>query len=156
MVEPGSVVQSGERIEAVLRVHADQPLQTLLIEDPRPACTEFVRLPDSMRPVLVSVSPDGWTDDSPQQVPARVEWRGESILIAVDTLPAGDWELRYPLRASEEGSYVVPGIRAWQNGRPDVTAWGDAQELTVVRPAERLTSDSARGSFGAKPVRAMR
>jgi len=87
-------VENGDVIEVVLKLHLDESAEYLLLESPRPAGFEF--------------ADDRLSGGAAGAVSNR-EFRDTHLAVFFDSLPAGDHELKYHLRAETAGlSRVLP------------------------------------------------
>ncbi len=110
-LEHGASVQTGDRVEVVLRIEAPREMRYVLVEDRRPAGLEAVQLLSGPTAVarelpLVPVSPDTpRTDPGLRRVQGYQELRDRHVAFLFDRLPKGTWEIRYRLRAESPGRF---------------------------------------------------
>lgn len=101
----GEVIQSGDRVEVVLRISTDRDLRYVLVEDNKPGGFEPVQLLSGPGRYLERV-PGGARSGSPiRSLNAYQELGERAVAFLIPTLPAGTWELRYRLRAETPGIF---------------------------------------------------
>ncbi len=111
---PGAAIERGRLYEVVLRGHAERDVDGVAIIDSIAAGCEGENRVSGIA-----------TD--------RVEIRDGGAFFFVDHLPAGDFELRYPIRATFRGAYEIPPARCEALYRPGIVAWSSSalSELVV-------------------------
>jgi len=100
ILNDGDAVDSGQRVEVVLRLETKRDLKYVLLEDIKPAGFEAVQLLSGWGPRLTPV-------DNPDAEGPKVyqELGDRQVGFMIERLPAGGWELRYRLRAESPGVF---------------------------------------------------
>ena len=116
----GGAVRSGERVRVVLDVEAKNDYEYLVFEDLKPAGLEALALrsgepiyAQELRADAFDIDPG---DRGAEDFTGRTRWvyqelRDRKVVLFVDKLPQGRWEIRYDLRAETPGSYhALPAL----------------------------------------------
>ena len=114
----GAEIASGELIEVVLTIKADNNLEYLVFEDPKPAGCEPYR--------LVSGSAYGGG------VYANMELRDTKVVFFADWLSKGTHKLAYKLRCEQPGTFRVLPTGAEAMYSPFVEAISDSGQVTIT------------------------
>jgi uncharacterized protein YfaS (alpha-2-macroglobulin family)/tetratricopeptide (TPR) repeat protein len=110
----GGAVQSGERVRVVLTIEAKNDYEYLVFEDLKPAGLEALALRSGEPIYAQELRSDAFDIDPADRGVAdftgRTRWvyqelRDRKVVLFVDKLPQGRWEIRYDLRAETPGSY---------------------------------------------------
>ncbi|MFA5256740.1 MAG: alpha-2-macroglobulin family protein, partial [Opitutales bacterium] len=112
-----SGLKVGERVEVVLTLTLDKAMPRLLLVEPRPsfaALRAHERVPEAVISCI----------DSPGLKPATLEFEQspDALVACMEGLPAGRWEIRYPLRVDFEGDFMAPSAEACLPQRPSQNA----------------------------------
>ncbi len=112
-----SPLRVGERIEVLLRLKLDAPMPRLIIVEPRPSFATHRHNEKATTLNLTNAS-------APESKPARmaISHSADSLVICLEYIPAGEWELRYPLRVDYEGVFIAPEAAAFPPQRPSIRA----------------------------------
>lgn len=152
---PLSEFKAGETYKGRLTITAPNDLNYVLVEDLLPAGFEPVDLTlattSRAAAELAGDSYEGDEGDSPYAPPyddevavsdygmsfgfAHQEIRDDAVVWSDEIVPAGTYHLRYPVRASTAGTYLMPGAYAFEFYEPEVFARSRAKTVTIV-PAE--------------------
>jgi hypothetical protein len=107
-------VVSGERVEVVVTVEAKNDYEYLVFEDLKPAGLEAVRVRSGEAVYARELRSDA-LDTAPERrgsgdFTGRTRWvyqelRDRKVVLFIDKLPEGRWEIRYDLRAEVPGSF---------------------------------------------------
>ena len=113
LADLGAVV-SGERVEVVVTVEAKNDYEYLVFEDLKPAGLEAVRVRSGEAVYARELRSDA-LDTTPERrgsgdFTGRTRWvyqelRDRKVVLFIDKLPEGRWEIRYDLRAEVPGSF---------------------------------------------------
>jgi hypothetical protein len=122
---PAGTVFAGELLAVQLDLATPSPRHALVIESP---------LPGGLEPADLDLRQGGsWLRAWEQSGGAtRRELRDDRVLYFIDELPAGVTTLRYVVRASTPGTFVLPPARAEEMYAPDTFSRTAAEVLTVV------------------------
>jgi len=110
---PDSALKVGERVEVVMTLTLDRAVPRLMLVEPRAsfvATRSHERAPEAVIACL----------DSPGLKPARLEFEQspDALVACMEGMPAGRWEIRYPLRVDYEGEFIAPPAVACLPQRP--------------------------------------
>ena len=117
-LEPAAEIASGELIEVRLAIRADNDLEYLLFEDPKPAGCEPQQ--------LVS----GYAHGSPTY--ANMELRDTKVVFFTSMLSRGEHELSYRLRCEQPGTFRILPADGEAMYSPFVEAISDSGKLTIT------------------------
>ncbi|MDR2455440.1 MAG: hypothetical protein LBE49_02435 [Deltaproteobacteria bacterium] len=106
--DPPLLVRQGERVEAVLAIEAERPLESVVVSALFPGGFELV--PGSAKKRVFRLEHDE-DDDYHQGSPVRIEPR-EDRLVAVISELSGKMEIAYELRAVTPGRFILPPATA--------------------------------------------
>ena len=147
------MIKSGERVEVVLTIEAKNNYEYLVFEDLKPAGFEAVQL-QSGEPLyarelksgaveylfgsseedaaILPPEPDGSADD----YTGRRRWiyqelRDRKVVLFIDKLPEGVWEIRYNLRAEVPGKFHALPVLGHAMYVPEIRANGREARITV-------------------------
>ena len=147
-VKDGDTLNSGERLEVVLRIEAKNNYEYLVFEDLKPAGLEAVAL-RSGGPVyarqLKSSAVSGAASPGEQslsgtdqdRLTGRTRWvhrelRDRKVAFFIDKLPQGFWELRYELRAETPGEFHALPLLGYAMYVPEIRTNSDEMRISVV------------------------
>ena len=147
-VKDGDTLNSGERLEVVLRIEAKNNYEYLVFEDLKPAGLEAVAL-RSGGPVyarqLKSSAVSGTASPGEQslsgtdqnRLTGRTRWvhrvlRDRKVAFFIDKLPEGFWELRYELRAETPGEFHALPLLGYAMYVPEIRTNSDEIRVSVV------------------------
>jgi len=119
VLEDGATLRSGEEVEVTLKIRADREYRYLMVEDPYPAGFEAVREQRGR-----------WARWSYWY--AHKEFRDEKMAVAVTTLPQGEREIKYRLRAETPGAFRVLPALVWNMYRPGEGGNSGGMRVVVV------------------------
>jgi uncharacterized protein YfaS (alpha-2-macroglobulin family) len=126
----GATIKSGERVEVVVTVDVKNDYEYLLFEDLKPAGLEAVEL-QSGQPLYATNTATKRTAWVYQEL------RDRKVVLFVDHLQQGVWELRYTLRAEVPGMFHALPLLGQAMYVPDVRANGEEVRVTVEENVER-------------------
>lgn len=155
---PLTAFKAGETYKGRITITAPNDLNYVLVQDLLPAGFEPVDL------TLATTSraagelanshggggyEDEWYGDFKQpyddEVPvadygmgygfSHQEIRDDAVVWSDEIVPAGTYQLRYPVRASMAGTYLMPGAYAFEFYEPEIFARSRSREITIA-PAE--------------------
>ncbi|MBN1403948.1 MAG: hypothetical protein JW942_05720 [Opitutales bacterium] len=117
---PEDSLRSGERIEVVITLELDADMPRLMLVEPRPSFSA-ARPHERFEVRMVNLS-------NAELAPKTVEFdhSAESMIVCIENIPAGQWEIRYPLRVDFEGSFLAPSAELFIPQRPSqkaVSGW---------------------------------
>ncbi len=98
-------VNSGDRIEVVLRIECPRDMSYVLIEDPKPAGFEAVQVLSGPSAIARRVADTVNPAPNLEQISGYLELRDKHVGLLFDRLPEGVWEIRYRLRAESPGRF---------------------------------------------------
>lgn len=127
VAEPTTNVLVGDRVEALLTLTVNQPLQRVIIEDHRPGCLDYVRRTGPVTAALVNVN-------TGEAVPVAVQRRPGTIAFYVDSLPVGTWTVRYMMRVESSGIFQAPPATAWLSPDPATISTSERSAFTAEEP----------------------
>jgi uncharacterized protein YfaS (alpha-2-macroglobulin family) len=131
---------SGERVEVVVTIEAKNDYEYLVFEDLKPAGLEAVRLRSGepvyareLRSDALEISPErrGSGDTTGRSRWVYQELRDRKVVLFVDKLPEGRWEIRYDLRAETPGSFHALPVTGQAMYVPEIRCNGAEVRLTV-------------------------
>jgi len=107
-------VVSGERVEVVVTIEARNDYEYLVFEDLKPTGLEAVRVRSGEAVYARELRSDALETDPERRgsgdFTGRTRWvyqelRDRKVVLFIDKLPEGRWEIRYDLRAETPGSF---------------------------------------------------
>ncbi len=147
-VKDGETLNSGERLEVVLRIEAKNNYEYLVFEDLKPAGLEAVAL-RSGGPVYArqlrssAVAGDGSRGEqsisgtNENRLTGRTRWvhrelRDRKVAFFIDKLPEGFWELRYELRAETPGDFHALPLLGYAMYVPEIRTNSEEIRVSVL------------------------
>lgn len=157
-LQDGETVLSGERVETVLTIEAKNNYEYLVFEDLKPAGLEAVQI-RSGEPLYARELKSGVAQrkfkDSPEckvlsaecfysglrtqdsAYTGRTRWvyqelRDRKVVLFIDKLPEGFWEIRYDLRAEVPGQFHALPLLGYAMYVPEIRANGAEARITVI------------------------
>ena len=150
----GETVNSGDRVEVVIRVEAKNNYEYLLFEDLKPAGLEAVQLRSGNPLYAQELKPDAINGSNDRNLSVELtnqdggvlgatspytdrsvwiyqELRDRKVAMFIDKLPQGFWEINYTLRAEVPGRFHALPITAEAMYVPEIRANGVEQRITV-------------------------
>jgi uncharacterized protein YfaS (alpha-2-macroglobulin family) len=133
-------VVSGERVEVVVTVEAKNDYEYLVFEDLKPAGLEAVQVRSGeplyareLRSDALEIPPDrrGSGDYTGRSRWVYQELRDRKVVLFLDRLPEGRWEIRYDLRAETPGSFHALPVMGHAMYVPEIRCNGAEVRLTV-------------------------
>lgn len=98
-------VNSGDRVEVILRIECPRDMSYVLVEDPKPAGFEAVQVLSGPSAIARRVVTTKKSAAQLNQVSGFLELRDKHVGFLFDRLPEGVWEIRYRLRAESPGRF---------------------------------------------------
>jgi uncharacterized protein YfaS (alpha-2-macroglobulin family) len=141
----GDAVASGERIEVVLTVEAKNHYEYLVFEDLKPAGLEAVLLhsggPAHARELTAAAAERDAASRDPEDYTGRSryayrELRDRKVVMFLDKLPEGAWELRYEMRAETPGRFHALPTLGHAMYVPEIRCNGDEIRIGVGERAD--------------------
>jgi uncharacterized protein YfaS (alpha-2-macroglobulin family) len=145
-LDDGGSVTSGDRVEVVLTLEAKNDYEYLVLEDLKPAGLEAVQL-RSGEPLYVhelkrsaldageflgASKPTGATERTGRSRWVYQELRDRKVVLFIDKLPQGIWELRYELRAETPGEFHALPVVGQAMYVPEIRANGAEARISVA------------------------
>ncbi len=139
LIDHGTVT-AGEVIEVVLTLEAKNHYEYLIFEDLKPAGLEAAGLVSGqlltarrLRPDNAGIDPSEREDQDllREQVPVYQELRDRKVVLFIDRLPEGFWEIRYRLRAEVPGRFHGMPVLGHAMYVPEIRCNGEEIRLKV-------------------------
>jgi uncharacterized protein YfaS (alpha-2-macroglobulin family) len=139
----GSILKSGERLEAVLTIEAKNNTEYLVFEDLKPAGLEAVQIKSgdilfaralksgNLKTHLDPSKKTDAQDYSGQTRNVYQELRDRKTTFFIDKLPQGFWEIRYELRAETPGIFHALPLLGQAMYVPEIRCNGDEVRIAV-------------------------
>ena len=121
----GVQLETGERIETVLTLDTRQKQPMLIVESPRPCWARWH--PQEAPATLVSADADTATPITVVQTNTP-----DALILCIDNLPAGRWEIRQSMRVDYAGEFSIPSARAWVAQKPSLNAESESLRIKCV------------------------
>ncbi len=133
LADRGSAV-AGERITAAVRITVPNELEYVMVEVPKPAgCEPLNPLSGWDARIRRGAEASGNGEPDEGRVIYREE-RDDKSVFFLESLGAGDWEIRYDLRAVTPGDFRVLPVQVTAMYVPEISANSAAQRLKIARP----------------------
>ncbi len=144
-LEDGDSIESGQRLEVVIRTEVKNNYEYLVFEDLKPAGFESVAVQSGSSVTAKQLKQGALTDPDFDTVSESdytgsrrsvyMELRDRKVALFVDELPQGIWELRYRLRAETPGYFHALPVTGHAMYVPEIRGNSKEQRISVEEAA---------------------
>jgi hypothetical protein len=115
----------GDRLDALITIVTSGDVRSLMVELQRPTFA-------SWRNQSVNASVACVSDVNKKPGRMLTTYADGTLAISFEKLPAGTWEIRYPVRVDYAGEFTTPSAKAWVTQRPSLSAESDMLRVKCV------------------------